>query len=130
MKALANQLAVSADDPLRVAVAAKIAVPDGSMTASGLRREAARGRLRIERIAEKGFTALGEIERKREPSKDVANLCPGSFVMTIMLADSQNIHGPKGAKKLAPDRYCAKPDNREKRGPRLSIFPNILVDCR
>jgi hypothetical protein len=39
------------DQPLRLAVAAALAFPDGSMTASGLRREAARGHLAIERIA-------------------------------------------------------------------------------
>jgi hypothetical protein len=34
---------VGPDDPLRLNVAAALAYPDGSMTASGLRREAARG---------------------------------------------------------------------------------------
>jgi hypothetical protein len=62
------------DAPLRLAVAAKLAFPDGSMTASGLRREAARGRLRIERIANKDFVTLAEIKRMRElclvPTKD------------------------------------------------------------
>jgi hypothetical protein len=38
---------VGDDTPLRLAVAAALAYPDGSMTASGLRREAARGRLVI-----------------------------------------------------------------------------------
>ena len=52
--------------PLRLSVAAKLAFPDGSMTASGLRREAARGRLRIERIANKDFVTLAEIKRMRE----------------------------------------------------------------
>jgi hypothetical protein len=42
---------VGDDTPLRLAVAAATAFPDGSMTASGLRRECARGRLVIERIA-------------------------------------------------------------------------------
>jgi hypothetical protein len=36
------------------------------MTASGLRRESARGRLVIERIAGKDYTTLGNIERMRE----------------------------------------------------------------
>src|SRR6266581_4086660 len=52
--------------PLRLSVAAAHAFPDGSMTASGLRREAARGRLAIERIAGKDFTTLQEIKRMRE----------------------------------------------------------------
>jgi hypothetical protein len=54
------------DAPLRLSTAAKLAFPDGSMTASGLRREAARGRLRIERIANKDFVTLAEIKRMRE----------------------------------------------------------------
>src|SRR5271169_3469081 len=54
------------DCPLRLAIAAKIAFPDGSMTASGLRREAQRGRLVVERIAGKDYTTLADIQRMRE----------------------------------------------------------------
>jgi hypothetical protein len=36
------------------------------MTASGLRRESARGRLAVERIAGKDYTTLANIERMRE----------------------------------------------------------------
>ena len=57
---------ISPDAPLRLNMAAKLAFPDGSMSASGLRREAARGRLVIERIAGKDFTTLANIERMRE----------------------------------------------------------------
>jgi len=39
------------DTPLRLDAAAKIAFPDGGMTANGLRRESKRGRLVIERVA-------------------------------------------------------------------------------
>jgi hypothetical protein len=53
------------DVPLRLAIAAALAFPDGSMTASGLRREADRGRLVIERIAGKLYTTLTDIERMR-----------------------------------------------------------------
>ena len=49
------------DQPLRLAVAAALAYPDGSMTASGLRREAARGRLVIERTAGKDYTTRAAI---------------------------------------------------------------------
>ncbi len=52
--------------PLRLDVAAALAFPDGSMRASGLRREAARGRLAVERIAGKDYTTLRAIERMRE----------------------------------------------------------------
>jgi hypothetical protein len=57
---------VKPDTPLRLSVAAETAFPDGSMTASGLRREAMRGRLLIERIAGKDYTTLANIERMRE----------------------------------------------------------------
>jgi hypothetical protein len=57
---------VAPDAPLRLSIAAKLAFPDGSMTASGLRREAARGRLRIESIAGKHYVTLNEIKRMRE----------------------------------------------------------------
>jgi hypothetical protein len=53
------------DRPLRLAVAAKVAFPDGSMAASGLRREARRGRLVIERIAGKDYTILGACPSNR-----------------------------------------------------------------
>ena len=57
---------ITPDTPLRLAVAAALAFPDGSMTASGLRREAERGRLVIERVAGKDYTTLANIERMRE----------------------------------------------------------------
>ena len=57
---------ITPDTPLRLGVAAALAFPDGSMTASGLRREAERGRLVIERVAGKDFTTLANIERMRE----------------------------------------------------------------
>src|SRR5258708_19160957 len=57
---------ITPDAPLRLSIAAKLAFPDGSMTASGLRREAARGRLHIERVAGKDYTTLEAIKRMRE----------------------------------------------------------------
>ena len=57
---------VKPDTPLRLDVAVALAFPDGSMTASGLRREAARGRLVIERIAGKDYTTLANVEKMRE----------------------------------------------------------------
>jgi hypothetical protein len=57
---------VTLDTPLRLEIAARIAFPDGSMTASGLRREGKRGRLVVERIAGKDFTTLSSIEDMRK----------------------------------------------------------------
>jgi hypothetical protein len=56
---------VDRDAPLRLTVAASLAFPDGSMSASGLRKEAAKGRLVIERIAGKDYTTLANIEHMR-----------------------------------------------------------------
>jgi integrase len=55
-----QKLTPGPDTPLRLDVAA------GGMTASGLRREASRGRLTIERIAGKDFTTLAAIASMRE----------------------------------------------------------------
>jgi hypothetical protein len=57
---------ITSETPLRLSVAALLAFPDGSVTASGLRKEAARGRLVIERIAGKLYTTPANIERMRE----------------------------------------------------------------
>lgn len=57
-----------ADEPLRLAEAAAIAFPDGSMTASGLRRERDRGRLAVFQIAGKDYTTLAAI-------RDMIQLC-------------------------------------------------------
>ena len=56
---------VKPDTPLRLEVAAALAYPDGSMTGSGLRKEAGKGRLVIERVAGKDYTTLADIERMR-----------------------------------------------------------------
>jgi hypothetical protein len=51
--------------PLRLKIAAELAFPSGDMTASGLRREADRGRLIVERIAGKDYTTLQAIADMR-----------------------------------------------------------------
>jgi hypothetical protein len=54
------------DHPLRLEDAIKYGFPYGGMTVSGLRREAGRGRLVIERIANKDFTTLRNLEEMRK----------------------------------------------------------------
>jgi hypothetical protein len=56
---------IAEDAPLRLNIAAALAYPDGSMTVSGLRREAARGRLVVERTAGKDYTTLGALLLER-----------------------------------------------------------------
>jgi len=58
------------DTPLRLEQAIKLAFPCGGMTVSGLRREAARGRLVIERIAGKDFVTLQAINEMRALCRD------------------------------------------------------------
>jgi hypothetical protein len=50
---------------LRLEIAAQIAFPDGSMSVSAMRREAAAGHLTIYRIAGKDFTTLADIEEMK-----------------------------------------------------------------
>jgi len=57
---------ITATTPLRLDMAAELAFPGGSMTASGLRKEWTRGRLAIERIAGKDYTTLAAIEEMRK----------------------------------------------------------------
>jgi hypothetical protein len=57
---------VGPETPLRLEVAVALAFPDGGLTISGLRKEHARGRLRLERIANKDFVTLKAIEEMRQ----------------------------------------------------------------
>ncbi len=52
---------VAPDALLRLDIAAKLAFPDGSIVLSSLKREVARGRLTIWRVANKDMTTLAEI---------------------------------------------------------------------
>ena len=56
---------ISDNTPLRLAVAAEIAFPDGSISASSLRKERDAGRLIVERIAGKEYTTLANIQEMR-----------------------------------------------------------------
>lgn len=56
---------IDRNTPLGLQVAARLAFPDGTMSASDLRREAARGRLTIETISDKEFTTLECVDRMR-----------------------------------------------------------------
>jgi hypothetical protein len=57
---------VTPSTPLRLAKAAELAFPDGSMTKHGLRKEALKGNLIIERIAGKDYTTLAYIQEMRD----------------------------------------------------------------
>jgi hypothetical protein len=121
---------IADDAPLRLADAARLAFPAGGMTAAGLRREAARGRLTIERIAGKDFTTLAAIEKMRVlcrvPPKEVSHLAPLSSARApqrALAADSPSIAMEAARLKLqelmrpprvAPSRRVTR---RAKSGP-------------
>src|SRR5262245_27963199 len=96
---------IKPDTPLRLGVAAAIAFPDGSMTAAGLRREAARGRLIIERIAGKDYMTFANIERMRQlcrveakaPGSICAGRVPGSGARRSGLSETGNAISPRDA---------------------------------
>jgi hypothetical protein len=74
-----TDVAITPDTPLRLRDAVAIAFPYGGMTVSGLRREASRDRLQIEKIAGKQFVTLQAINEMRakcrvEP-KEPASIC-------------------------------------------------------
>src|SRR5215469_13544168 len=93
--------------PLRLKRAAEIAFPDGGMTASGLRREAKRGRLVIERIANKDFVTLRNIEDMRAKCRD-----------ELKVRDS-GCNQPEGTK---PGRSSSKPSGSSATARRSSAL--------
>jgi hypothetical protein len=97
------------DAPLRLSIAAKLAFPDGSMTASGVRREAARGRLHIERVAGKDFTTFEAIKRMRELCRVRAKEpgCTNEKRDITMETSSTNPSGsPEMATAISPRMRC------------------------
>src|ERR1700722_4653093 len=90
---------ISSDAPVRLSIAAKLAFPDGSMTASGLRREAARGRLHIERVAGKDYTTLEAIKRMRELCRVQAKE-PGSTSEKPDTVEEKSFTMPSGSSRM------------------------------
>src|SRR5665647_2054765 len=93
---------VARDAPIRLSTAAKLAFPDGTMTASGLRREALRGRLVTERIAGKDFTTLENIDRMREQCRVQAKV-PASISVGPDSGDERSSRRPSGSSRMAVD---------------------------
>jgi hypothetical protein len=57
---------IEPETPIRLALAARLAYPDGSMSASGLRRLGEKGLLVIERVNRRDYTTLAAIRQMRE----------------------------------------------------------------
>jgi hypothetical protein len=113
---------ITPNDPIRLSTAASLAFPDGSMTSSGLRKEALRGRLIIERIAGKDFTTLAHIERMRElcrvsaKARDSTNERPRER----MDASSPMLSGPSAMEtsKLPQESLRARLSESRQRPPK------------
>ena len=118
--ALRARDAIKLDTPLRLALAATIAFPDGSMTAAGLRREAARGRLVVERIAGKDFTTLANINRMRKLCRVESNHPVSTSARREGIRKASSERGPSGSSSMAEstspqDALRAKIERRSKR---------------
>jgi hypothetical protein len=90
-----NGLLILPDAPLRLGVAVELAFPDGSMSVSGLRKEAERGRLKIERIAGKDYTTLANIKQMRNSCrvKVEGRACGGGRSVGKAAGSSHEGHG-------------------------------------
>ncbi|WP_245447432.1 excisionase [Methylobacterium sp. 17Sr1-1] len=120
---------ISDDTPLRLADAARLAFPAGGMTAASLRREAAKGRLTIERIAGKDFTTLAAIERMRElcrvpPKAPASTSSPRAATPPVA-----SLAPPDGSSEMVPkctpqDALQAKLQKLIKPSPTISERPS------
>jgi hypothetical protein len=94
---------VPRDAPLRLSRPAEIAFPNGGMTASGLRHEAAKGRLTIERIAGKDFTTLAAINDTRKLCRREPSAAPDApQTWDIDVARAAALAAANKLKKLKP----------------------------
>lgn len=89
------------DAPLRLSVAAACAFPDGSMTASGLRLEASRGRLVVERVAGKLYTTLRDIRGMRKLCRVDQKVLVSGFDRTDEEAMARSFDVPPGSSSTA-----------------------------
>jgi hypothetical protein len=85
--------------PLRLKVAAELAFPFGGMTASGLRREIARGNLPVEVIAGKQFVTLAGIDEMRDrcrtnPKERASSLRPPRPTAKLSGSSEMEKNGP------------------------------------
>lgn len=97
---------VGADTPLRLDDAAAIAYPKGGMTGATLRREAAKGRLAVERVAGKLYTTLADIEEMRRRCRELPK-APG-FGSSPSGNEEPTSSAPSGASLTTEDLSAAR----------------------
>lgn len=108
---------IDVDTPVRLNVAAVLAFPERSMTASGLRRETARGRLMVERVVANGsrvcvLDVIGQIGASRRARTQLVGF--GQLPLSIVdVADFE----PGGLQRLFVD---FAPSNAPRPGSHLS----------
>jgi len=96
---------IGPEDLLRLDVAAALAFKDGSMTISGLRREAHRGRLAVWRVAGKDYTTLRAIDEMKRRCRAHPS-APGSTSMNV-LDEKRSGLSATAPDKSAPDALQA-----------------------
>lgn len=96
----ANDNGPSQDAPLRLSVAAELAFPQGGMTASGLRREADKGRLVIERIAGKDYTTLAAIAEMRKLCRVERKAHASGYSRRDEIKPVQYLNRPSGVSEM------------------------------
>lgn len=87
------------DTPLPLKDAAQLAFPAGGMGASGLRLEAQRGNLVVERIAGRPFTTLRAI-------KDMRAKCRAAQTRPASTSDSEKDAQPNGSSEIDHSRLA------------------------
>lgn len=104
--------------PLRLSIAANIAFPDGSMSASGLRREAAKGRLVIERVAGKDYTTLENIQKMREACRVRAKDRDSTCVAPERRSDERRSGSSATGSEISPrDALAVRLTKARQKGP-------------
>lgn len=89
--------------PLRLNVAARVAFPDGTMGAAGLRKERNKGHLVTEMIAGKEYTTLTAIERMREKCRVQRKAPALSGGKSTGKKTDRSGAAPAGTSKIAAD---------------------------
>jgi hypothetical protein len=100
--------ALDLDTPLRLADAARLAFPDGSITAPALRREAQRGTLVVEIIAGKMFTTLAHIKEMRRLCRVQAKV--PAFISNPSVAPETEVSGSDPVGSSATDQETSAQD--------------------
>ena len=96
-RALPSRDQIGPDTPLRLADAVATAYPCGGMTVSGLRTEARKGRLVIERVAGKDFTTLAAIERMRVLCREQQPAPTCGSAPNAAIAEAPSLTRPAGS---------------------------------